>query len=175
MHVGNLLNAGIFLLKVCQHVAIFPTCRLNSNEGVDAADLDRYGKPGRPLSGEDRLVETVESTGGNVPIFIYHAAGLRNKLAYIKAAIYKFNVVYDKSSVDIDTMVFAPIRNTLGHYRKDILELHKKYPRKQRGSDKERGLRTQGNNGVLSGDDDVESSATGALGGLLGENDEENS
>eukprot|EP01031_Cornospumella_fuschlensis_P023920 gene23920-28964_t len=167
--------SGCLGVKVCQHVAIFPTCRLNSNEGVDAADLDRYGKAGGSHSVPNRFVETVELTGGKVPIFIYHAAGLRNKLAYIKAAIYKFNVMYDKSSVDIDTMVFAPIRNNLGHYRKDILELHKKYPRKQRGSDKERGLRTQGDNVVISGDDDVESSATGAVGGLLGESDEGNS
>ncbi|RYG98319.1 hypothetical protein EON65_51580, partial [archaeon] len=209
MHVGNLLNAGIFLLKVndwsvhflqdvyghtkyntvpfyeqsamihvlkrykervlCRppqpfhtyitgcmdvkfgrHIAIFPTCRLNSNEGVDKADVEHYSTlNGTPINSNTAIEMTHESNNdssnllsptslsSSPKIFIFHAAGMKNKLGHLKAAIHKYHVQYDKSSVDIHTMVFAPIRNTLGHYSQEVLDLHRKYPRKIRGGLKE--------------------------------------
>lgn len=88
-------------VKHFPHTAVFPHSTLNSNIGIN-----------------------LEGDGSDAAeLFIYHAAGLKSKLAHIRAAINCFQVHLDASAVDMDAMEFKMVRTAKGHYRKEVVDM----------------------------------------------------
>lgn len=100
-------------VKTFPHVAVFPHTILNSNVGVEEKDL---------------VTTTPSAALGGVPevaanLFIYHAAGRKNKLAYLKAALRIFGLQeMVQGIVNIEALDFRLVRTNQGHYRKELVD-----------------------------------------------------
>lgn len=99
-------------VKAFPHVAVFPHTVLNSNVGVEEKDLVTAS-----LCAAERLPEVAAN------LFIYHAAGRKNKLAYLKAALRIFGLQeMMQGVVDVEALDFRLVRTNQGHYRKELVD-----------------------------------------------------
>ncbi len=104
-------------VKLFPHVAVFPHTELSSNIGVERAELEQLlATEGYELTVRKHTFQ--DSLYDSSLMFIYHAAGLRGKLDYIRAAIIKYSVPCTIDE-ELRGLTFKLNRNSLGHYLYD--------------------------------------------------------
>lgn len=109
-------------IKYFPHVAVYPHTTLSTNICISKKELEAYmSQPQTITSNEFEPFEPDQTP------FIYHAAGLRHKLEYIKSSVIKYihgddnNYSQNKQnetirSIDLSVASFRLRRNRLGHY-----------------------------------------------------------
>lgn len=120
-------------IKYFKNVAVFPHHLFSSNCVINKQEVEQYllkkasftsSEEKEALNEEEQMVteedveesnksEGVESTS-NFP-FIYHAAGVKNKLGCLRAVIEKFRLPLPVD-IAVDELVFHLRRSKLGHY-----------------------------------------------------------
>ena len=90
--------------KLFEHVAVLPHWALNSNRGITREELKGYNF--LEIGDEDDLdFECFSSNGadtdatlcdGDKQIFLFHPAGAKNKILYIIASVYKYDIEMTK-------------------------------------------------------------------------------
>lgn len=122
------LPGGVLKVKIYQNSSVFPDVLFSSNKGIDSEDIklveEKKSLRWKKVNNEEREneheeMEEVELDNVDEKLqhmFIYHAAGLEDKIKNIRAALVKFKLDHPFDS-SLFSKVFHLDRNTLGHMR----------------------------------------------------------
>jgi hypothetical protein len=105
-------------VKLFPHVAVMPHTEFSSNVGVHKTELESLLK----TQGYETTVlnHTYQSPDYDVSnMLIYHAAGLRGKLDYLRAVVIKYDIPCCIHEEEFRNLSFKLNRNSLGHYTKN--------------------------------------------------------
>lgn len=139
-HLHNYLPGGPLGITFFPHVAVIPHLEFSSNQGISDVELPLLLRMltarqqlGRPVVSKVELLQAVATEDDDeglcsliladeVPdMFIYHVAGLRGKLDFLRAAIVKFQLDCTFEE-DLDHMDFRLTRGKMGMYLPERLQ-----------------------------------------------------
>jgi hypothetical protein len=101
-------------VKLFPNVAVFPHSLFSTNSVLTLAELEQvFGSKAREEE-KDMLITDNNNSPEMIP-FIYHAAGVKNKLGHIRAVLEKFHFPVPEE-LGLEGMNFRLLRNNLGHY-----------------------------------------------------------